>query len=55
VEVDVEQEWEVSEVLDVQMFQRWLPNLIWWTAYDTPSWELAESVNGLHAINQFHE
>jgi hypothetical protein len=29
VEVDGEQEWEVSEVLDAQMFQKWLQYFIW--------------------------
>jgi hypothetical protein len=31
VEVNREQEWEVSEVLDVQIFWRQLQYLTWWT------------------------
>jgi hypothetical protein len=55
VKVNGEQEWEVSEVLDARMFQRWLQYLIQWTGYNASSWEPAESVNGHHAINLFHE
>jgi hypothetical protein len=55
IEVDREQEWGVSEVLDVRMFRRWLQYLIQWTSYHAPSWEPAESVNRLHANNLFHK
>jgi hypothetical protein len=55
VEVDGEQEWEVSEVLDTQIFWRWLQYIIQWTSYNTTSWQPAESVIGLCAINLFHK
>jgi hypothetical protein len=55
VEVDGEEEWEVSEVLDSRMFRRRLHYLIRWTGYDDPTWEPADSVDGLHAIDLFHE
>jgi hypothetical protein len=37
VDVDGEQEWEVSEVLDARMFQRWLQCLMQWTGYNATS------------------
>jgi hypothetical protein len=55
VEVDEEQGWEVPEVLDTQMLWRCLQYLIWWMGYNAPSWEPAESVNGLCAIDLFYE
>ena len=55
IEVDGEEEWEVSEVLDSKMFRRRLKYLIRWTRYDEATWEPAESVNGLRAIDLFHE
>jgi hypothetical protein len=35
--------------------QRQLQYLIQWIGYDAPSWEPAESVNGVWAIDLFHE
>jgi hypothetical protein len=29
--------------------------LVKWTGYDRPKWEPAEMVNGLEAIDRFHE
>jgi len=55
VEVDGEDEWEVSEILDARMFGRRLKYLVKWTGYDDPTWETAEMVNGLRAIDIFHE
>jgi hypothetical protein len=55
VEVNGEHEWEVSEVLDAWIFQRRLQYLIWWTGYNVLSWEPVELVNGLCAIDLFHE
>jgi hypothetical protein len=54
-EVDGEQEWEVSEVLDSRIFCGWLQYLIQWTSYNAPSWKPAKSVNRLHAIDLFHD
>jgi hypothetical protein len=55
VEVDGEEEWEVTDVLDARMFRRRLQYLVKWTGYDDPTWEPAESVNGLRAIELFHQ
>ena len=55
VEVDREEEWEVSEVLDSRMFRQRLHYLVHWTGYDDPTWEPADSVDGLRAIDLFHE
>jgi hypothetical protein len=37
VDFNGEQEWEVSEVLEVRMFWRWLQYFIWRTGYNAPS------------------
>jgi hypothetical protein len=55
IEVDGEQEWEVEEVLDSRMRYRKLQYLIKWTGYDQPDWEDARAVNGLQAIDIFHD
>lgn len=55
VEVDGEEEWEVTDVLDSRMFRRQLQYLVKWTGYDDPTWEPATSVNGLRAIDLFHQ
>jgi transposase InsO family protein len=54
VEVDGEEEWEVTEILDSRMFRRRLQYLVKWTGFDDATWEPAESVDGLHAIDNFH-
>ena len=55
VEVDGAEDWEVMDLLDSHLFRRRLQYLIKWTGYDDPTWEPAESVNGLHAIDLFHQ
>ena len=55
VEVDGEEEWEVSEVFDSRMFRKRLQYLIRWTGYDDPTWEAATLVNGLRAIDIYHD
>jgi hypothetical protein len=55
VEVDREQEWDVSEVSDATMVSRCLQYLIWCASYDPPSWEPTEYVHRLHTIYLFHE
>ena len=54
VEVDGEEEWEVTEILDSRMFRRRLQYLVKWTGFDDPTWEPASTVDGLHAIDSFH-
>ena len=55
IEVDGEDEWEVTEVLDYRMFRRRLQYLVKWTGYNDLTWEPAEAVDGLHAIDLYHE
>ena len=46
----------VDEVLDSREHGRWrkLQYLVKWSGYDRPTWEDAENVNGLRAIDRFH-
>ena len=57
VEVDGEMEWFVDEVLDARIFGRWkkLKYLIKWQGYPDATWEPAEEVDGLEAIELFHK
>jgi hypothetical protein len=55
VEVDGEEEWEVTEILDSRMFRRRLQYLVRWTGFDDPTWEPAIAVDGLHAVEIFHQ
>jgi transposase InsO family protein/predicted aspartyl protease len=55
VEVDGEEEWEVSEVLDSRLFRRRLQYLVRWTGYDDPTWEPVDLVEGLRAVELFHD
>jgi hypothetical protein len=57
VEIEGEQEWFVDRILDSRLHGRWrkLQYLVKWTGYDRPKWEPAEMVNGLEAIDRFHE
>jgi transposase InsO family protein len=57
VEIEGEQEWFVDQILDSRLHGRWrkLQYLVKWTGYDRPKWEPAEMVNGLEAIDRFHE
>ena len=55
IEVDGEEEYSVDEVLDARIRYRKLQYLIKWTGYDRPEWEDARNVNGLQAIDRFHE
>jgi hypothetical protein len=55
VEIGGEQEWGVEEVLDSMMIRRHLRYLIKWTGREDPSWEPAENVNELRAIDVFHQ
>jgi hypothetical protein len=56
VEVDGEEEYHVDEILDSRVFGRWkkLQYLVKWTGYDQPTWEAAQDVDGLQAVDRFH-
>lgn len=55
VEVDGELEWLVEEVLDSKIVGRQLRYLIRWAGYEETTWEPAETVDKLEAIEVFHE
>ena len=56
VEVDGKEEYHVDEILDSREYGRWqkLQYLVKWSGYDRPTWEAAENVDGLQAIDRFH-
>ena len=55
VEVDGEEEWLVDDILDARIRYRKLQYLVKWTGYYQPTWEDATSVNGLQAVDNFHQ
>ena len=55
VEVDGEEEWLVDDILDARIRYRNLQYLVKWTGYDQPAWEDATNVNGLQAVDNFHQ
>lgn len=54
VEVDGDEEYFVEQVLDARIRYRRLEYLVRWTGYEETSWERAENVNGLKAVDDFH-
>jgi hypothetical protein len=55
VEVEGEEEWQVQEVLDSKFVRNRLRYLVKWQGYDETTWEPADTINGLKAIDDFHE
>jgi len=55
VEVDGEEEYQVSSVEDSQLYRCQLQYLIQWTRYDSLTWEPAKFVDGLQAVGEFHK
>jgi hypothetical protein len=57
VEVDGEEEYFVDSILDSRLYgrSRKLQYLVKWTGYDKPDWEDARNVDGLSALDRFHE
>jgi len=55
VEVDGEEEYQVSSVEDSCMYRNQLQCLIRWTGCDSLSWEPAKCVDGLQAVGEFHQ
>src|SRR5690606_23099027 len=45
----------VEEVLDSRIYHRRLQYLIKWVGYNDPDWLAAEDVNGLVALDTFHQ
>jgi len=55
VEVDGEEEYQVSRVENSRMYRSELQYLIRWTGYDALTWEPAKFVDGLQAVGEFHK
>jgi len=55
VEVDGEEEYQVSSVEDSRVYRSQLQYLIRWTGYDSLTWEPAKFVDGLQAVDEFHK
>jgi len=55
VEVDGEEEYQVSSVEDSRVYRRQLQYLIRWTGCDSLTWEPATFVDGLRAVEEFHQ
>ena len=55
VKVDGNQEYQVEWVEDSRMYRNQLQYLVRWTGYNQMTWEPARDVNGLQALDVFHE
>jgi len=55
VEVDGEEEKQVSSGSDGRIYWNQLQNLVWWTGCDVLTWEHAKVVDGLQAVEEFHQ
>jgi hypothetical protein len=55
VEVDGEEEYQVSSIEDSRMYRSQLQYLIRLTGYYSLTWEPAKFVNGLQAVDEFHK
>jgi hypothetical protein len=54
IEEDEKLEFQVEEILDSCLYYRKLRYLVRWIGYDKPTWEQAELVNDLEAVDRFH-
>jgi hypothetical protein len=54
-EVDGDQEYQVERVEDSRMYRNQLQYLIRWTGYEQMTWEPVKDVDGLQALDAFHE
>jgi len=55
VEVDGEEEYQVSSVEDSRVYRNQLQYLIWWTGYDSFTWKPAKFIDRLQAVGEFHQ
>jgi len=55
VEVEGDSEYQVERVEDSRLYRNQLQYLVRWTGYDQMTWEPAKDINGLQAIDAFHE
>jgi transposase InsO family protein len=54
VDVDGEEEYQVSSVEDSRMYRNQLKYLIRWRGYDSLTWQPAKFVDGFQAVEKFH-
>jgi hypothetical protein len=54
VEIDGEEEYQVSSVEDSRVYRNQLQYLVRWTWYVSLTWEPAKFVDGLQAVGDFH-
>jgi len=55
IEVDGEEEYQVSSVEDSRVYRNQLQYLVRWTGYDSLTWQPAKFVDGLQAVDEFHQ
>ena len=55
VEVDGYEEWEVESILNSKIIRRKIQYLVKWRGYHEPTWEPAENVQDLMALDEFHK
>jgi hypothetical protein len=55
VEVAGEEEYQVSGIEDSRIYRNQLQYLVRWTGYDSFTWEPVKFVDGLQAVDEFHQ
>ena len=55
MEAESEDEWQVQEALDSKFVRNRLRYLVKREDYEETTWEQAESINELRAVDEFHE
>jgi len=55
LEVDGDEQYQVSSVEDSRIYRNQLQYLIRLTGYDSLSWDPAMLVHGLQAVKEFHQ
>jgi hypothetical protein len=55
VEVDADEEYQVSNVEDSRVYQNQLQYLIRWTGYDSLAWEPVKFMDGLQAVEEIYQ
>ena len=55
VEVNGEEQYQVSSVEDSRMYRSQLQYLIQWTGYNSLTWEPAKFIDSLQGVEEFHQ
>ena len=55
VEVDGEEQYQVSSIEDSGIYQNQLQYLIQWTGHESLTWESAKFVDDLQVVDEFHQ